>query len=71
LTTIVSPTLTIPNSCTIYDNARPLDFCSGSCGGSSSKGIGLMDYSLDNILLFRVKICGERFIELGLFLLEF
>jgi len=30
-----------------------------------------VDYALDNVLLFRVEVCGEGFVELGLFLLEF
>jgi hypothetical protein len=30
-----------------------------------------MDHSLNNVLFFGAKGCGERLVELGLFLLEF
>jgi len=37
------------------------------CGGD---GVGLVDYALHDVLLFRAEVCGEGFVELGLFLLE-
>jgi hypothetical protein len=44
----------------------------GGCGGSlGCEGIGLVDYALYDGLLVGVEVCGERVIELWLFLLKF
>jgi hypothetical protein len=45
--------------------------CEGCCRGLAGNCVGLVDYALHYVLLFEVEICGEGFVELGLFVLKF